>query len=549
MAAVFRSVRYSRRCVEESVCSSNAPAFQLEPSKSAQAQRVLVEDLEQCASMSEDTRRACARVNGELITVRTLPASIRNEERRDDVCRLPGLERQLDALKMKYGGILGPWLWRAATLLDATVMLSGAAIYNGYPLVYPDTGDYVALADISFRSIYYSLLIAPARLTGSLWPVVFFQSLIVAHLLRLILRIAFAIVSGPSFLTIIALLCVLTSLPWYTGFIMPDIFTGVLVLGLFLLGFCPSSLSGRERKYVAVLIVAASVVHLSHIPLALGLLFVALFVRLILRQRREMRLPNVAVPTLLVVAALLLILTKSCVMQHELAFAPGGYAFPLARLVADGQAVSYLRRNCSARRYALCKYVGELPQGSSDFLWSLDSPFRKVGWIDGYRREGREIVWRTINHYPLWTLESAARNTIAQIVAVRTGNAFISWVNKAYPSDELRMCYRAEFDNYESSRQSLKLLPLDSLNYLDMTVLVLSVIYSGMAGFLFAKHRQWTPVQLQLTITTAVLINAFVVGTLSGPNSRYGSRVIWLLPFFALASYRDVLELMRVKRK
>ncbi|HZY59753.1 MAG TPA: hypothetical protein VFE56_08325, partial [Candidatus Binataceae bacterium] len=100
----------------------------------------------------------------------------------------PGLEGQFDISKMKYGTTLGPRGWGGATLLAATLVLSGAAIYNGYPLVYPDTGDYVALADISFRSIFYSLLIAPARLTGSLWPVVFLQSLIVAHLLRLILR-------------------------------------------------------------------------------------------------------------------------------------------------------------------------------------------------------------------------------------------------------------------------------------------------------------------------------------------------------------------------
>ncbi len=466
---------------------------------------------------------------------------------RENVCCVPGLERQFEAPKMKHGATLGPRRWHVATatLLAATLVLSGAAIYNGYPLVYPDTGDYVGLADISFRSIFYSLLIAPARLAGSLWPVVFLQSLIVAHLLRLVLRVVFAIVSGAAFLAITVLLCVLTSLPWYTGFIMPDIFTAVLVLCLFLLGFCRPCLAGGERKYIAVLTVAAATVHLSHIPLALGLLFVALLARLMLRRRREIRLPNVMVPALVVVAALLLVLTKSYLMQHEVAFSTGGYAFPLARLVADGQAVRYLRQNCSERRYALCGYVAELPHESSDFLWSLDSPFRRVGWIDGYRREGREIVMGTISQYPLWTLESALRNTMAQIAAVRTGTALISWVNKAYPTDELRACYPAEFNAYKNSRQSRKLLYLDGLNYLHMAVLVLSLIYCCVAGVLFAKLGQWQPVQLLLTITGALLINAFVAGALSGPNSRYGSRLIWLVPFFALASYRELLNLTR----
>lgn len=475
------------------------------------------------------------------------------KERRNDrhgkcLVRCP-VEQCVDAAKMSNAKTRESRRWQIVTILAATLMLSGAAIYNGYPLVYPDTGDYIALSDISFRSIFYSLLIAPARLVGSLWPVVLLQSLIVAHLLRLVLRVVFAVVSAASFLTIIALLCVLTSLPWYTGFIMPDIFTGVLVLGLFLLVFCRASLSVGERKYVAVLTMVAATVHLSHVPIALGLLLGALFVRLMLRRRREVQLPNVMLPTLVIVAALLLLLTKNCVMQHELAFSPGGYAFPLARLVADGQAVSYLRETCSQRRYALCLYIGELPRGSSDFLWSLDSPFRKVGWFDGYRGEGREIVVQTISRYPLWTMKSALRNTIAQIVTVRTGAALISWVDKAYPTDELRTYYPAEFNFYKNSRQSRKLLSLDNLNYLDMTVLVLSLIYSCVAGLLLAKHGHWPPVQLLLAIAGAIFINAFVVGAFSGPNARYGSRLIWLVPFFALASYRDVLELMRVDWK
>jgi hypothetical protein len=85
-----------------------------------------------------------------------------------------GRDKRLDAGAMKPSTIAEPGKWRAvATVLAATLILCGAAIYNGYPLVYSDTGDYVALTHISFRSIFYSLLIAPARLTGSLWPVVF----------------------------------------------------------------------------------------------------------------------------------------------------------------------------------------------------------------------------------------------------------------------------------------------------------------------------------------------------------------------------------------
>jgi hypothetical protein len=450
---------------------------------------------------------------------------------------------------MKHGAILGSRIWQVATLLAATLVLSGAAVYNGYPLVYPDTGDYVALADIGFRSIFYSLFIAPARLAGSLWPVVFLQSLIVAHLLALVLRVVFLIVSEAAFFVITVLLCVLTSLPWYTGFVMPDIFAAVLVLCFFLLAFCRQCLTQRERKYIAMPAVAAAAVHLSHIPLAAGLLFIALLARLALAKRREIPLPNVTAPALVVAAALLLILTRNYVTHREVTFSCGGYAFPLARLVADGQAVRYLRESCPQRKYALCDYIEELPDESSDFLWSSRSPFRKVGWIDGYRREGGEIVVRTTSRYPVSTLSSALRNTIRQIAAVRTGTGLTSWMNRPYPTDELRTFYPAEFKAYENSRQSRELLGFDALNHLHMTVVVLSAIYSCVAAVIFARRGQWLPLELLITIAGAVLINAFVAGALSVPNSRYGSRLIWLVPFFALASYREVLDLTRKQWK
>lgn len=432
--------------------------------------------------------------------------------------------------------------WRLATLLAATLALCVPALYNGYPFVYPDTGDYVCLTDISFRSIFYSLLIAPARATGSLWPVVLIQSLILAHLIGLTLRAVFAIPSRRVFLVITLLLCALTSLPWYTGFIMPDIFTPVLVLSLFLLAFCRPYLTGGERRYVVALAVTAVVVHLSHIPLALGLLFGLLLARLALAKRRDLPLPDATAPALVVATALLLVLGRNYAMHREVTLSSGGYAFLLARLVADGQAVRYLRESCPQRHYALCVYIEQLPHDSSDFLWSPRSPFRRVGWIDGYRREGREIVVQTISRYPASTLTSALTNATGQVVAIRTGSGLISWMNNIYPTDSLRRCYPAEFKTYENSRQSRGTLDVDAFNGLHMAVVVLSLIYGGVAAVILAKRRQWLPVELLLTIAGALLMNALVTGALSVPNARYGSRLIWLLPFWAFASYRTVVD-------
>jgi hypothetical protein len=104
-------------------------------------------------------------------------------------------------------------LREAAALLIATLTASSVALYDRYPLVFPDTGDYLFFRHYETRSIFYSSFIALARPTHTLWTVVFAQSLLVVGMLRVVLREVFAIRSRLEFLALIAIMSVLTSLP------------------------------------------------------------------------------------------------------------------------------------------------------------------------------------------------------------------------------------------------------------------------------------------------------------------------------------------------
>jgi hypothetical protein len=42
----------------------------------------------------------------------------------------------------------------AAALAAATALLSWAALWNGYPLVWPDTGGYIRPVNLVFRSVF-----------------------------------------------------------------------------------------------------------------------------------------------------------------------------------------------------------------------------------------------------------------------------------------------------------------------------------------------------------------------------------------------------------
>src|SRR4029079_3060282 len=159
----------------------------------------------------------------------------------------------------------------------SSVMLSWVALFNHFPLVFPDTLSYATTVlrgeTPGMFSVFYSLFILPLHQGVTLWPVVFVQGAMLGHLLELVIRcVSGGNVGKLQTLLIVAALCLFSSLPWFTGQLMPDVFTSVVLLGTFLLAFCADLLSRRELIYVGVLTAAAIATHLSHIVIAFGLI-------------------------------------------------------------------------------------------------------------------------------------------------------------------------------------------------------------------------------------------------------------------------------------
>src|SRR5215212_6165064 len=128
----------------------------------------------------------------------------------------------------------------ASLLAASSVMLSWVAIFNGSPLVFPDTITYATAAlqreMPGMFSVYYSIFILPLHQGLTFWPVVFVQGAILGHLIYLVTRCVLdERVSKLATLLIVPALCLFSSLPWISGQVMPDVFSSVLVLGIFLL--------------------------------------------------------------------------------------------------------------------------------------------------------------------------------------------------------------------------------------------------------------------------------------------------------------------------
>jgi hypothetical protein len=146
------------------------------------------------------------------------------------------------------------------------------ALVNGFPFVFPDTGTYLADSGLRHipqdRSVYYGIFNRLTNLRLSPWPTVVVQSLLTAWVIRCFTSAFFSLSEVWQLLSLAFFLTVGTSLPWFVGQLIPDIFTPLMILALSLLLLVPDILSRSSQLILAALIsVSAAFRKFSRRPL------------------------------------------------------------------------------------------------------------------------------------------------------------------------------------------------------------------------------------------------------------------------------------------
>jgi len=423
----------------------------------------------------------------------------------------------------------------------AVVMLMWPAIYNGAPLVFSDTIAYAAAPARrevpDFFSPFYGLLIYPLHLQISLWPVLIAQALMVAHLLRLTARTVLSrSASDLKILSVVAALCALTGLPWFTTQIMPDVFTGVVALGIFLLVLGKSQLKRSTRTYLIALTTVAVCVHLSHVPLAI----LSFFLAALLGWRLAGITPRVVSAIPVVLGPTLLILF-SVATTGQIALAKNGNVFLLAKLIAEGPAYTYLESACPEQGFRLCPFLTEMRGKSADELkWSGSSPLRTAGTTDELELEARKIVPHAVLVAPGQLLGQAALDVGRQLTRFQIGDALDA--NYARMTEQhLREVFGpATAASVASSKQANNDLPLGAVRVAANLGLAF-----GIAVAVWAVVRPAAfPTRLVMFaafVLAFCLLDAVVTGALSGPYDRYLARAVWLISFAGFLLLLEVL--------
>jgi hypothetical protein len=408
--------------------------------------------------------------------------------------------------------------------------LLSPAIWNEFPLIFADTGGYLerpfdGTLELG-RSALYGTFLA-LGIPFEFWPNVISQAALATWILALVLRVH-KIGRRAFLLTLLVMgLTLATSLPWYVGQLMPDIFLSLVTLAIFLLAFHDDKLTRLEKIALASFVTIASAFHMSILALTLALTLAFCLLECF-ASRLHFATPSWRLPVIAAVAALCLAPTSNLLIAGKFAFTPGGTTFLFARMVQNGIVGQYLSDHCPDETLRLCRYKDQLPTSADDWIWNYQSPLHKLGWWPAFEPEADRIIRESLLQYPSRHVTTALWQTIEQLVQFKTGEGMglkDNWhsvsVLKRFAPRVLRSLY--------ASRQQNDQLRFTLLNRIHVPVAWLSLVV--VIFVLWARVNSSAP--LAATCLIALFINAVICGTFSVPGDRYQSRLIWLLALAA----------------
>ena len=422
-------------------------------------------------------------------------------------------------------------IW-SATIAVMALLLLAPALWNGFPLIFPDTGGYLerpllGTLEMGRSALYGAFLLAGAPLY--FWPNIAIQALIMAWLIFVVLR-AHGLARPAFALGIVVALMLATSLPWFASQLMPDVFFPAGVLAIYLLVFRATTLRTGERAALVVLIIFAVASHMALLGLALGLVLV-LF---LLRSFPIIRVPTPAagLPALALALGLLIALSSNLIITGKFSFTPGGASFFFNRLVEDGIVTRYLDKRCPDATLRICAYRADISTGYDDWLWKNDTPFWKLGGWQGYSDEQRRIILATLISDPLAHFTTALHATLLQLVSFKTEVAFLPGEN-AYTIGTIRDRLPSLYPALMAARQQAKPFNVAQLNVVHVPIAALSILALA-AVLIWRRHFSDRAIAFAATVLFALIINAAVCGVFSHAAERYQSRLVPIAPLAAL---------------
>jgi len=367
---------------------------------------------------------------------------------------------------------------------------------------------------------------------------------VVAYVVWLVVRT----VAGPSrgatrlafqYLILVSVLSLTTSLGWYVCFVMPDILGPVLYLCIYLLLFA-ELLSSGERFVVVVIAGWATAAHSTHLMLAIGI--IALMALLWVARWTPMKGRGRALAG---VGVLLLVVSGAQIALHGYLYGrPSLYGnhmpYLTARVVADGPGRWYLREHCGEERWAICEKVNSLPDNDDDFLWSDNGVWSSASPAMQQRmlKEEMPLVIAAVRAYPVAQMQRSFANFWQEF----TDFGLWDFQQNSWMQGQMNLVLRDTEPTYLATREARSKLPVVLFSGVQNWVVCIAAVAIMLAFPLLWRHRRWQMLGFVVIVIPTVVTNALLTAVLSESDSRYQSRLIWLVPMVAGMLLMDLLD-------
>jgi hypothetical protein len=427
--------------------------------------------------------------------------------------------------------------------------------WNGFPLVFDDTGTYLASwIDRSVpwdRPVFYGVFLALVGKDASLYAVVLVQSLMVTYVIVIFHRALCERDDALAGLLPLSVLALATPLPWLTSWLIPDFPAGLTVLIPFMLVFLRDKLDRATVLILALILYFSMLTHTGTFVVSVVAVPLMLLIGWIARFSLSRRgLVGVLV---VMVASYVSLAGVNAIAFKRWTINVGSQAFLLNRLVESGFVQPYLARTCKREpELLLCPFQEDIGRmaGTDQFLWGKGQLAFRTGAALKNADEAKALVLRTVAESSPWQLASVMTRDTARLFAMAgtpcpsgpRSDCFLPYSEGETVRTKLKTHYPQVFETFLASRQQRSELGYSSLIPLHETVFWLFLAATLTA--LIAGQRTGDRLVMVLTIyvVSFLVLNAFVHGTLSGPHDRYQAKVGWVVVLVAISSAQRLLR-------
>jgi len=415
----------------------------------------------------------------------------------------------------------------------ALIIISIAAIVNGFPLWYPDTSTYLAsgfeLETPADRPIGYGIFIRLTSLNGaSVWLVIVAQSIIIYYLLNLTFHYFFSNWTKLQTLIVLTSLSLFSSFSFVTSQLISDIFSPIGAICLFHI-FLHRTLKKSNRNWLVGIYILSVVMHMSHIGINLILIFMLSIFSEILFNQFELRKSFTFIA-----------LTLICLLSMGSALGKSTHVFLMARLSENGILKKYLDENCDKKTYKICAFKDDLPGSANAFLWEKYSPvYHTGGWVDS-KPEYVEIIKGTFSSWEYLALhiKESFKTTKRQLLLFEAGDGNIAYRDGTSLFERFQKYFPREFKYYKNSmiyRTEDKTMRdyFASIRSVHYSIAFLSLLINFLF-LIFYKNKRETFYWFVVFLMATILVSNFLNASLVVNAHRFGAKVSWLLLLSAM---------------